>query len=362
LVEIPIENIYHLLCYAWDRLEMRDLVDVSRLDTHEQVDLLACVLAAGTERLLKLGLDRGYLEMKHESRTIRGRIDFSTCIKRFLFPRARAQCTFDELSADVLHNRILKTTLARLARVNALSPDLMVRLVKLSNRMRGVTRVRLTNQVFSRVQLHANSSMYAFLIQICELAYHATLVDERTGEVRFKDFSRDENRMWRLFQGFLLNFYRVHESRTGYRVKSEQRVAWMMDGADHDKPLCEPSLLPEMKPDITLRSSDRTIVMDAKYHQRTLQDHFGKLTIKSGDLYQIFTYLKNLEGAGGYDALAHGVLVYPTVGQPVDATYHLHGHDVRVFTVDLGQHWRRVETQLFSLVGCGPLSPSSLAP
>lgn len=354
MTEIPIENIYHLLCYAWDRLEQRDLVAVSELDTHEQVDLLASVLSAGTERLLKSGLDRGYMETNEETRTIRGRIDFNTSLKRFLSKKARAQCTYDVLSADVLHNRILKSTMLRLARVESLSPELKRRLIKNADRMGAVTAIRLTAQVFSRVQLHSNNAFYAFLMQICELAYHSTLVDEKTGDVRFRDFFRDPNRMWRLFQAFLFNFYRVHEEQTGYRARSEQRIEWLVDAAEEDQeePGPDSSLLPEMRPDIILRSDANTIVMDAKYHQHTLQEHFGKQTIKSGDLYQIFTYLKNLEGEDGNDSDARGILVYPTIDHDVYSTYNLHGHAIIVSTVNLNQKWHRVEERLHSVLNC----------
>ena len=37
--KIPIQNIYYLLCYAWNRLEERDIVDVSGIDSTNLVDL-----------------------------------------------------------------------------------------------------------------------------------------------------------------------------------------------------------------------------------------------------------------------------------------------------------------------------------
>ena len=40
-------------------------------------------------------VDKGYVEVNEETRTIRGRIDFNTSTKRFLFQKARAQCWYD---------------------------------------------------------------------------------------------------------------------------------------------------------------------------------------------------------------------------------------------------------------------------
>ena len=60
-MEIPVQNIYYLLCYAWNKLEERDIVDVQGIETTELQDLFAKVLLGGTSRLIKMGLYRGYV-------------------------------------------------------------------------------------------------------------------------------------------------------------------------------------------------------------------------------------------------------------------------------------------------------------
>ena len=60
-MEIPIQNIYYLLCYAWDKLEEKELVDVDPAGMTELVDLFARVLSAGTNHVLKRGFDRNYV-------------------------------------------------------------------------------------------------------------------------------------------------------------------------------------------------------------------------------------------------------------------------------------------------------------
>ena len=80
-VEIPIQNLYFILCYAWDRLEERDLVDVSSEDASSLLNLFSRVLIGGTRYLLHRGLDRGYLAMEDDLAGIRGKIDFSATMK-----------------------------------------------------------------------------------------------------------------------------------------------------------------------------------------------------------------------------------------------------------------------------------------
>ena len=43
---IPITNIYYLLCYAWDRLDEKDVVDVHPEEEKDLADLFARVLVS----------------------------------------------------------------------------------------------------------------------------------------------------------------------------------------------------------------------------------------------------------------------------------------------------------------------------
>ena len=106
-MNIPILNIYYMLCYAWDKLEEQHLVDIDPETSTSLVDLFARVLVNGVAHLLKRGLDRGYVRHEEEMRTLRGKIQLDPTLKRNLLIRGEAACAFDELSYDVLHNRIL---------------------------------------------------------------------------------------------------------------------------------------------------------------------------------------------------------------------------------------------------------------
>jgi len=48
-----------------------------------------------------------------------------------------------------------------------------------------------------------------------------------------------------------------------------------------------------MQLDIMLTDGENTLIIDAKYYAKTLQERFDKRTIHSNNLYQIFTYVKN---------------------------------------------------------------------
>jgi 5-methylcytosine-specific restriction enzyme subunit McrC len=363
-MKIPIHNLYFLLCYAWDKLEEADTVDVSREDLKTYIDLFAKILIGGTTRLLKRGLDRGYIEYEEDTRSPRGKFDLEDTIKRHLLLQARIHCRFDQLDHDVLHNRILRTTLGNLTRCEDLNGELRQQIVRLYRRLHGVTEIPLNTQTFRRVVLHRNNHYYRFLLHVCELIHDHLLIDEETGTSRFQDFLRDERAMARLFEAFVRNFYRREQEE--FRVGSEL-IPWQRVEASEE----DLRYLPVMRTDVSLNSKERQIVLDTKYYAEALQSYRSSDTVRSGHLYQLFAYLQNCAARASddrttalaavpVDAAVEGILLYPCVGRTLDLRYSLHGHPIRVATVDLDQDWRGIHDRLLDLLRPAPSpEPSS---
>src|SRR6516162_2955308 len=106
---IPVQNIYYLFCYAWDRFPEGASIDVGETSRPDIVDLFARVLGRGLAALLKRGLDRGYVEIEEDTSALRGRILINQTLRRRALRRADATCRFEELQYDVLHNQIIKS-------------------------------------------------------------------------------------------------------------------------------------------------------------------------------------------------------------------------------------------------------------
>jgi len=73
------------------------------------------------------------------------------------------------------------------------------------------------------VRVASNSLFYRFLISVCRLVFDSLLVDERSGKTSFRDFTRNDTQMAKLFQSFLFNFI-ARECRQ-WTVKSEN-ISW----------------------------------------------------------------------------------------------------------------------------------------
>lgn len=342
-MKIPIQNIYFLLSYAWDMLDEAETVPVSQDDCRSLAELFARILDGGVTHLLKRGLDRGYVTEELYTRSLRGKLDISETIKRNLLLKSQAHCVVDSLSYQVTHNQIIKTTLRNVVRCEELDRNLRNRLLRLYRRLHEVGEIDLSPKVFGGVRLHRNNAFYGLLLQVCRLIYENLLINERTGNSQFRDFLRDERQMAAVFEKFVRNSYRREQRR--FRVRSEQ-FSWQgVEAGDNDL-----QYLPKMKTDISLESDDRKIVIDTKYYGQTLQTHFGGGSVHSGNLYQLFAYLKNLDHLGEQDRPIEGILLYPTVGSSLDLRYRIQGHPIRVVTVDLDQDWKTIRARLLGLL------------
>jgi 5-methylcytosine-specific restriction enzyme subunit McrC len=74
MTAIPILNIYFLLSYAWNLLDESNELAVEIENLPRVEDLLARLLVRGAQRLLRRGMDQGYIPQSDILATIRGKI------------------------------------------------------------------------------------------------------------------------------------------------------------------------------------------------------------------------------------------------------------------------------------------------
>ena len=353
-MSIPIQNIYYLLVYAWDTLDEADLVDVDAADHTSLLDLFAQVLNNGVQHLIRRGLDRDYLSHADTIAGVRGKIRIAESLKRLTIPQARLCCEFDEFSYDVVHNQIVKSTLRTLSRCDLVEAGTRHALCLTHRRLPEVTDIHVSDQVFRRVQLHRNNRFYRFLLEVCRIIAHNLLVDERGGQSQFRDFVRDPKMMARLFEKFVRNFYRREQARY---VVSAERFPWQAtEASDEDF-----ELLPSMLTDISLRDDSRYLVFDTKFYPEAFQKHHGTKRLHSGHLYQLFAYMQNLAVRHGPALHVDGALLYPAVDYQLDLRYEIHGHTLRVVSIDLDQSWQRIRGDLLGLLDAFRQTPAVAA-
>jgi 5-methylcytosine-specific restriction enzyme subunit McrC len=344
-VGIPIQNIYYLLCYAWDALDEAEAIGVSPEQSLTITDLFARVLIGATTQLLARGIDRDYQPQHATVSGIRGKLDFPATVKGITWTYGRTICTIDERSANVTHNQIVKATLRRLSTMPVLAPVLRGTAADLCQGFTDVRDITLSPFSFHSISLHRNNRLYDMLVNVCRLLYDNPFLDETPGIARFPDFTGTHGDMARLFERFVYNFFAREQSV--YTVR--RPVIQWQGAAASDVDL---RMLPIMRTDVVLTSRDRRIVVDTKYYEHVFQEYRGTSKLRSTHLYQILSYLHNLSASNQERApLPEGMLLYPAVGECFHKPYTLLGHRVVVRSVDLNQPWRSIHHELLQAVG-----------
>ena len=104
-----------------------------------------------------------------------------------------------------------------------------------------------------------------------------------------------------------------------------------------------------MQSDIHLQKGNKVLIIDAKYYSHTTQAQFDKHTIHSGNLYQIFTYVKNEDYS--FKDEPHevaGMILYAKTEEEIqpDNKFMMHGNRISVKTLDLNRPFAEIAQQL----------------
>lgn len=342
-MSIPIKNIYHMLSYAWNKLEESNMVHVDLDGVTTLPELFTRVLLNGTKILLRKGLDRSYAEKTQEIAGIKGKLELSPTLKSGIHFRQRTICTFDELSHNTLTNQILYSTLANLTNIESLNSKLKRELKKCLWHFVAVDRITITSKFFSLIRYHRNNNFYIFLMDVCEIVHDNTLPSEQQGKWTFIDFTRDEKKMSLVFQSFVKRFYTIKYKRE-YTVRGE-RIKWQFKGDPYSF-----SFVPIMNTDICLENRRSKIIIDTKFYNQTMTSNYGKERINSLNLYQLFAYLLNQETNDPKTQNCTGILLYPTTSQEYNLQLKYKNHNIFIKTINLNSHWPAIEQRLQEVI------------
>lgn len=334
---ILIRNIYYMLSYAFQELRKNNYDEISKEDFEYIQDLFADILYKGISYQLKQGLYREYIERHDTLSVLRGKLDMVETIRNRVRHRQVLSCEYDELSEDNTFNRILKTTAAILIREQHVKTERKKKLKSLMPFFDGVSTIDPFNIHWNLLRFQRNNQTYKMLMNICYFILDGMLMTTESGVYKMATFS-DEH-MNRLFEKFVLEYYRFHHRELSAHP---DHIEW--DIADRETAAID--FLPEMKTDISLHKGNRTLIIDTKYYGKMMQEQFDKQTIHSGNLYQIFTYVKNLDKDNTGEV--SGMLLYARTEESIapDLDAHFGSNRIMVRTLDLSQDFRGIREQL----------------
>src|SRR5690554_1734872 len=107
---ILIQNIYHMLSYAFRILKTSNYDYISGESFENIHNLFAAILAKGMSVLLKQGMYQEYINKNESLKTLRGKINLSETIRHRSNQEQLLSCEFDTLTVNNIYNQIIKTT------------------------------------------------------------------------------------------------------------------------------------------------------------------------------------------------------------------------------------------------------------
>jgi 5-methylcytosine-specific restriction enzyme subunit McrC len=338
---IFIKNIYYMLSYAFTTLNQSNYEDIVTEKFENMHNLFAAILAKGIGQQLKQGLYREYMNCLEDMAVMRGKIDMSGTIKNKIARKRVLSCKYDELSENNLLNQILKTTVMLLLCHTKVDTEYKDGLKKEMLFFSNVDTLEPTLIKWSSIRFQRNNQTYRMLISICQLIIEGMLLTTDQGEYKLASFV-DEQRMCRLYEKFILEYYSKEYS--ALKVSASQ-IPWVLDDGIG-------TMLPIMQSDITLSHGEKVLIIDAKYYAHTTQVQYDIHTLHSNNLYQIFTYVKNKDSEFGKEPHdVSGMILYARTDETIqpDNTYLMSGNKISVRTLDLNRNFSEIAQQLNSI-------------
>ena len=331
-----------MLAYAFSVLNKSEYRALAAEDFDNAAELCAAILERGVSLQLKHGLGQEYVNRTEALSSLRGKIEVTDSVKSQAIWRRQLVCSYDEFSVDTTMNRVIKATVALLV----LSDITRARKKSLKKLMVFFADVRDIDlhTVDWNMRYDRNNRTYRMLMAVCWLVVKGLLQTQSDGSVRMMDFF-DEQRMSRLYEKFILEYYRREHPKLR---ASAPHIDWVLDdNFSHG--------LPKMRSDIMLSARGRVLIIDAKYYTSTMQSNLDKRTVHSGNLYQIFAYVKNKQIAferAEESVEVSGMLLYAATDEDIqpDATYRMSGNRISATTLDLDRPFLEIRAQLDGIV------------
>ena len=304
--KIAIEQLIAIACYAGGRFDPKyEFRFPPAASIH---DALALALTEAARKALGRGLLRGYRTEDDRSFTVRGKIDFSTQMRRTFPGPIPVALRFDEHTEDILANQLVKAAARKIGRLTLRLDAARAGIAWIAGLLENVSLVEFLRHPVPQLQFNQLNEHYRDVILLARLILEHVGFESGRGEVRSGGFLLD---MDDLFERFVYQALRKSMARSGFTLRSGKNL-----------PIDNLGRLPS-KPDLSCWRGDLcTFVGDAKYKN-------ADGAVPRSDIYQVLAYVTS---AG----LAHGLLVY-AAGETEPRSYPIRnsGKSIEVVTLDM---------------------------
>ena len=338
---ILIRNIYYMLAYAFQELRQNNYAEIEGEKFDDIYDLFAEILVRGISYQLKQGLYREYVAKNESMQTVKGKINISGTILNRMRNNQQIVCDYDELSENNIYNRILLTTATTLINHSDVKKEKKSKLKQLMLFFQNVQPIDIHTIRWNTLRFDRNNKNYRMLLYLCYFITSEWLMTTEEGKFKMRGFS-DEH-MCRLFEKFVLEYYKKHHPEL---KANAAQIGWNIVEESTDT-----SVLPIMQSDVLLSLGERTLIIDTKYYSKIMQQQYGKEKLRTAHLYQINTYVTQYDKNHQFNV--DGMLLYAKTKEDVidDTQVTLQdGYKLYVRSLDLNTDFDTIKKRLDSFI------------
>lgn len=316
--KVGISQLLFLLGYARDPGFRSD--DVAAEHASDLWSALAESLARLTERALARGVLHGYVSVEDALRTVRGRIRISDQISRRPGMPLPLEVSYDEHTADIAENRILRGALRVLLGLNRVNPAVRRRLAHLDRKLDGVRDLRPGAPLPPWREARANAR-YVPALRLAEIILQHSVAEIAPGRIRVAVFAVN---MARVFEDFVE--VALREALADRRIPGGRTRGQYPAVLDHADEFSGPNRI-NMNMDVVFEVDGvPRVVFDAKYKAASATGLYA-----NADHYQMLAYCTALN-------LPRAWLVYAGAGERRSRQIKNTGIMVEEYPLDLSQH------------------------
>lgn len=284
--KVEISNLFYMLSYAYD-VEFFRKETVNYEDASDIYEFIIAIFNKKVTELIQGGVFRNYLESQENLNYVRGKISIMQNIKENNILQHRLFCVFDDYTANILENQIIKYVLFRLSRDSFKKRRLSDEIRENYYHFDEVSNKIVLPENFPAINYTRMNQHYEDIHKLCKLILEKLSISERTGRNSFSSFLLDMNK---LFEKFIFRF--LDEITRNSNLNDVKIIPQEQYYLDNDNKM-------ELKPDIVIKKNDvPLIVFDTKYKKKKETDNINM------DIYQVLAYCKGIN-------VKKAVLLYP---------------------------------------------------
>lgn len=334
---IPVRNIWLLFLYASNLANFHGQFAAAVEESPDFPSLIARLLCYAVDRRLRRNLSRDYLQTQAVLARVRGRIDVLKTVSGDLLSKGMIACRFEDFTFDTPRNRLVRAALDALA-TRLDDEHLRHECARLAGDLgrQGVGGLKPSRAALSADRIGRHDADDRLMVTLAKLVFDLVLPTEDQGDYAMTRLDKDEILVRRLFEKAVGNFYRTELAHRGWRVHQGKSLNWQIEYLTPGGQ----AFFPGMISDIILENDAlaRRIIIDTKFTSIFGRSRHREAVLKSGYIYQLYTYLRSQERPEDPLSLAAaGMFLHPSIEGDLDEIVRIQGHEIRFATVDLSQ-------------------------